>query len=61
MGLDEAEVYGTVLKETEDAILVDFGLDEVWLPKSHVSDYPDVEESGEITMSYWLALDKELI
>jgi hypothetical protein len=61
MELDEAEVYGMVLKETEEVILVDFGHDEIWLPKSHVSDYPDVEESGEITMSYWLAMDKDLI
>lgn len=61
MNLNEVEIYGTVLKETEEVIIVDFGDDEVILLKSHVSDYPDVEESGEIRMSYWLALDKGLI
>lgn len=56
------EIYGIVVHETELAVLIDCGLkDPLWFPKSHLEDWPDVGESGEILMTEWIAKEKEVI
>lgn len=55
------ELYGTVNRETKLAVYVDFGDKKVWLPKSQIEDWPDLNKSGEILMPEWLAAEKELI
>jgi len=55
------EIYGIVHRETPDAIFIDVGNNTVWLPKSQLEDWPDLNKSGEILMPEWLALEKELI
>ena len=55
------EVSGTVKHETDAAIFVDFGDEEVWLPKSQLEEWPELDETGDVIMPYWLALDKDLI
>ena len=55
------EIIGTTLRETDDAVLIEFADGEVWLPKSQLEGWPDVGEEGDVVMPYWLAMDKELI
>lgn len=55
------EISATVIHETDMAIFIDDGDNEVWLPKSQLEDYPDVDETGIVTLPEWLAKDKELI
>ena len=54
-------VYGDILQETEDAILVSCDGEEVWLPKSQI-DYAGErgDEYVPITLPDWLAADKGL-
>lgn len=46
-------VYGDILQETEDAILVSCDGEEVWLPKSQI-DYAG-ERGDEYALPAWLA------
>ena len=56
------EIEATVLAETDMAVYADCGLDNsVWLPKSQLEDWPDVNDTGEILMPEWLAIEKDLI
>lgn len=56
------EINGTVLSETEMAIMVDFGMTHnVWLPKSQLEDWPDINKNGDVLMPEWLAEEKDLI
>ncbi len=56
-------VYGDIVQETEDAILVDCGTDEaVWLPKSQIEyDGERGDTDVEISLPDWLAEDKGLV
>ena len=59
---DLVSVEGEVQHETDQAILVDFGLeDKVWLPKSQLEDWPDVLDFGDIMLPQWLAEDKGIV
>lgn len=50
--------YEELLKETDKAVLFNFGDREIWIPKSQIEgDYSD----GSVTMSEWLAVENELI
>ena len=56
------EIFGEVKAETDLAILADVGeKNDVWLPKSQLEDWPDVNKSGEIMMTEWIAEEKGLI
>jgi len=61
MGRKMIEVFGTVIRETDLAILAECGDGEVWLPKSQLEDWPDIDCDGEILMTEWIAEQKELI
>jgi hypothetical protein len=61
MGTEMVEVFGTTKRETDDAVLIEFADGEIWLPKSQLEDWPDIEEEGEVIIPYWLAMDKDLI
>ena len=50
-----------VVTETELAILVVIDDEEYWLPKSQLDDWPDIGDSGTVTIETWLAEQKELI
>lgn len=58
---DLIEISGTVIRETEMAILFNDGELEEWLPKSQLEDWPDAGETGEVLMPEWLAGDKGFI
>lgn len=61
---EEIELAGTLLRQTDMAYLIDFGLDApVWVPKSKVYSDDDIEEEVLSTWSMpeWLAAEKGLI
>jgi len=58
---DWVELEGVVNAETADAILVDFGGQEEWVPKSQCIDFPDVGDFGTLFVREWLAYNRGLI
>lgn len=53
-----------VKKETDKAILCDIEGEEIWIPKSQISDDSEVYEedtSGTLIISRWLAKEKDLV
>ncbi len=55
------DIIGTTKAETDKGVLIEFADKEVWLPKSQIEDWPDIDEEGDVIMPEWLAEDKELI
>lgn len=58
------EIYCRIVHETPAAYLIDAGTGEnVWIPKSQVSGVSEPGKTGhvEITMSEYIAAEKELI
>jgi len=62
-GKEPIVVTGTILRETDAAILLDVNRDEpaIWLPKSQVEYYGDVGEEVDVEVADWLAFEKGLI
>ena len=59
---DIIELTGTTIRETEKAVLIDFGRDSnVWIPKQFLEDWPDKNKTGEALIEEWIANEKELI
>lgn len=61
MGTEMVAAFGITKQVTEESVLIEFADNEIWLQKSQLENWPDIEEEGEITMPYWLAMDKDLI
>ena len=60
--MNHVEIDCEVIAETQDALLVSDGKQEVWIPRSQISDQS--EDKGKITsifISEWLANKKGLI
>jgi len=59
-GADDVEVQVAVKMKTKQAILVDDGDKDVWLPKSQAEI---VEDGGKtfVQLPRWLAVDKGLV
>lgn len=59
------EVSGTIKYQTEKAILVDCGEGEIWLLKSQICNFEDIDCENKdvqtIVIPEWLAIEKELI
>jgi hypothetical protein len=59
------EVSGTIKYQTEKAILVNYSLGEIWLPKSQICNFEDIDCENKdvqtIVIPEWLAIEKELI
>ena len=60
----------TVVRETDKALLVVIGdaddpeADEVWIPKSQIDASSEIQKKGDegtLTISHWLATEKDLI
>jgi len=51
-------VYDWIDHTTDKAILFFFGDDEIWLPKSQITDLDEVANTVEIPL--WLAEEKEI-
>jgi len=54
---------GTIMRETEKAVLFDTGEKQVWIPFSQITEIHRKAHNGadEIEMSQWIAEQKELI
>lgn len=63
MSKEPVELLVTIIRETPDAILVNDGTVDAWIPKSQLLEEPEEQDGGmvEITIPGWLAEDKELI
>jgi hypothetical protein len=55
------ELFGTTMKETDLAVLIDFGDQELWLPKSQLDEYPDEDDEGTVILPEWLAINEGLV
>lgn len=60
------EICFELIHETDEAILVSDGDDEVWLPKSELDEPAEtwsfwINESIDLEVSVWLAQEKGLI
>jgi hypothetical protein len=56
-------VFGTIIAETDNAILLFDGIEEVWLPLSQIEYNPSAKEGTDTTVEIpeWLAYEKGLI
>lgn len=61
---DKVELGCFIKRETDKAILCDFGDKECWIPLSQVDDDSEIWQAGEegtIIVSEWIAKEKGLI
>lgn len=61
--MSHVEIDCEVIAETQDALLVSDGKQEVWIPRSQISDYGEDDRLNitSIFISEWLANKKGLI
>lgn len=62
--MNTVEISCRIVHETTSAYLIDGGIDEnVWIPKSQVTEVADPDSKGlvKMTMSEWIAGEKNLI
>lgn len=57
---NEVEIECTFLRETDNAVLIEVGDDQLWIPLSQVSSMHK-GKTGKIVMSQWIANQKGLI
>ncbi len=57
------DIFCTVEASTEDAILIDDGDTQAWIPRSQIQDQDGEEEDGHITIYIpeWLATAEGLV
>jgi hypothetical protein len=55
-------IYDRVITQTEKAVLLAFGDEDVWLPISQIDPQylPLEEDGGEVGVEFWLVKEKEL-
>ncbi len=61
---EPVEISCQIVRETQSAYLIDAGLKEdVWIPRSQVSEITEPDKKGlvEVSMPEWLAKEKDLI
>ena len=62
MSDERVEIFGTIIHETDKAILLNDGDREVWLPISQISySGGGVGDDVIVEMEEWLAIDKNLV
>ena len=60
---DKFRLDADCIRETDKAILVLVGSEELWIPKSQIDDDSEVwkeGDAGELVISNWIALEKGL-
>lgn len=58
---NEVEIECTFLRETENAVQIEVGDEQLWIPLSQVSSMRKGKGGGKIVMSQWIANQKGLI
>ena len=64
MSNEIVEVAGKVLAKTPEAILINDGDKDAWLPISQIENYDESWKTGEtvdLEIPEWLATEKELV
>jgi len=63
MDTDIVEIDCEIIHRTDNAVLIEIGTDEYWLPKSKISCVEGVEnfELTTIEVEEWLAIEKGLV
>ena len=51
--------YDEIVTDTDDAILIRVGLEDIWIPRSQISNHDEV--ANEMDIPEWLALNEGLI
>jgi len=60
--MPNVEFYGEIRRETDNAVLVFDGINEVWLPKSQIVEMNHVKgQDFEFIIPEWLAKEKEIV
>ena len=60
--MPNVEFYGEIRRETDNAVLVFDGINEVWLPKSQIIEMNHVKgQDFEFIIQEWLAIEKEIV
>lgn len=64
--MEEPEIFFdvTVIAETEKALLCDIEGEEIWIPKSQITDNSEVLEKGDkgmLIITQWIASEKGLV
>ena len=55
------EIDVEVITETDQAVLVDDGDNQIWVPKSVMQEWPEVGETGTAAIAEWFCLEEGLI
>jgi hypothetical protein len=58
------EITEPVKRETEKALLVEIGGEELWIPKSQIHDDSEVYregDTGKLVITEWIAREKGLL
>lgn len=61
---DPVEFCGELKHETDGAYLVSDGINDIWLPKSQVKEFRQLNRKGidyEFVIPEWLAMEKGII
>lgn len=57
----KVEVLGTIVQQTDKAVLLSDGTQQQWLPKSKIKIVEDKGGLVEVTMPEWLAKEKKYV
>ncbi|MCF8094443.1 MAG: hypothetical protein K9J79_03690 [Desulfobacteraceae bacterium] len=60
--MEQIKFYGQYKNETTRAVLVNDGVEDIWLPRSQVKHMRQIRDSDyEFTIPHWLAKKKSII
>lgn len=61
MSQEKVEFLVVTIKVGLNAVLMDIEGEEVWVPKSIMEEWPDVDDEGEIELPEWFAIQEGLV
>jgi len=61
MSNEMVEIFGTIIHKTDQALLLDDGDTEIWLPLSQIEYSGDIGDSVVVEIPEWICLEKGLI
>lgn len=61
MSNHKVEFFVVTLRQSANAVLLDIEGEEVWVPKSIMEEWPDVDDEGEIELPEWFAIQEGLV
>ena len=61
MSNHKVEFVVITLRQSANAVLLDIEGEEIWVPKSLMEEWPDVDDEGEIELPEWFAIQEGLV